>query len=338
MKSERKGAASTTVRHMIRKNFRTYNNLFTEENAMACAMEKNITDLSLVRKGKVRDVYDLGDNKHLVIVATDRISAFDHVLPTMIPGKGVMLTKMSNYWFQKTAHIIRNHAMKTDVALYLWETEAYPDIAERSVVVRKAEKLPIEAIVRGYIAGSGLKEYRDCGTVCGIPLPPGLKEADRLPEPIFTPSTKEEGGKHDQNISFAEAASIIGEQRAHQVKEMSLKLYAHAAEIAVARGIIIADTKFEFGIVDNELVLIDELFTPDSSRFWPRDDYSPGRPQASFDKQYIRDYLDQIGWDRTSPAPALPPEVVAATVGKYREALSFFDIDFETPNPLSGIC
>lgn len=305
---------------------------------MARVMERSINQLSLLRKGKVRDVYDLGDDKHLLIIATDRISAFDHVLPTEIPGKGSMLTKMSNYWFGKTQHIIPNHTMNTDLLLYLWETPEYSDISERSVVVRKAEKLPIEAIVRGYLAGSGLKEYRDCATVCGIPLPKGLNEADRLPEPIFTPSTKEEGGKHDQNISFEQAAEIIGEDVAHKVKQVSLQLYAHAAKVAEAHGIIIADTKFEFGFVDNQLVLIDEIFTPDSSRFWPVDDYSPGRSQVSFDKQYIRDYLDQIGWNRKSPAPALPKEVVESTVRKYREALGFFDIDLQTPNPLSGLC
>lgn len=305
---------------------------------MTHVMEKNVNELTLVRRGKVRDVYEAGDGRHLLIVATDRISAFDHVLPTTIPGKGVMLTKMSNYWFDKTKHIIQNHCMYTTVLLRLSETGDYQDISERSVVVRKAEKLPIEAIVRGYIAGSGLKEYRERGTVCGIPLPEGLKEADRLPEPIFTPSTKEEGGKHDQNISFGEAAAIIGEGLAHQVKEASLKLYAHAAENAEAHGIIIADTKFEFGLIDGELVLIDELFTPDSSRFWPAKEYSPGRSQMSFDKQYIRDYLDRIGWDRTSSAPALPPDVVEATVAKYREALRFFGIELETPDEPSGIC
>ena len=305
---------------------------------MAAVMEKSISQMALVRKGKVRDVYDVGDGKHLVIIATDRVSAFDHVLPTKIPDKGIMLTKMSNYWFSKTKHIIQNHCMNTDVLLYLWETPEYPDISERTVVVRKAERLPIEAIVRGYIAGSGLKEYRDCGSICGVALPKGLVEAQKLPEPIFTPSTKEEGGKHDENISFEQAAGLIGKKLAEQVKDASLRLYLHAAKIAEAHGIIIADTKFEFGLVDGELVLIDELFTPDSSRFWPSSNYSPGKSQESFDKQFIRDYLDKIKWDHQPPVPELPDSVVKATIEKYREALRCFDIEVETMNPLSGIC
>jgi phosphoribosylaminoimidazole-succinocarboxamide synthase len=309
-----------------------------EKILMATVMEKSINQLVLVNKGKVRDVYDLGDEKHLVIVATDRVSAFDHVLPTKIPGKGIMLTKMSNYWFSKTKHIIQNHCMNTDVLLYLWETSEYPDIAERTVVVRKAEKLPIEAIVRGYITGSGLKEYRDYGSICGIALPKGLSEAQRLPEPIFTPSTKEEGGKHDENITFEKTAGLIGKKLADQVKDVSLRLYNYAVKIAEAHGIIIADTKFEFGLIDGKLVLIDELLTPDSSRFWPSKKYSPGIFQESFDKQYIRDYLDKIKWNHQSPAPKLPDSVVNATIEKYREALRCFDIEVETMNPLSGIC
>ena len=294
--------------------------------------------MKLVRKGKVRDVYDAGDGKHLVIVATDRVSAFDHVLPTPIPGKGIMLTKMSNYWFSKTKHIIENHCMNTDLLLYLWETPEYTDIAERTVVVRKAEKLPIEAIVRGYITGTALKEYKETGAVCGIQLPKGLSEADKLQEPIFTPSTKEDGGKHDENISLDRAAVLIGSELAEKVKNVSLELYRYAAKIAEAHGIIIADTKFEFGLIDGELVLIDELFTPDSSRFWPCSKYSAGKSQESFDKQFIRDYLDTIGWNRKPPAPHLPAEVVQATAKKYREALRCFNIELETMNPLSGIC
>lgn len=294
--------------------------------------------MALVRKGKVRDVYDAGDGKHLVIIATDRVSAFDHVLATPIPGKGIMLTKMSNYWFSKTKHIIQNHCMNTDVLLYLWETPEYPDISERTVVVRKAERLPIEAIVRGYIAGSGLKEYKENGIVCGIPLPKGLIEADRLPEPIFSPSTKEEGGKHDENITFDQVVDLLGRELAEKVKNVSLEIYKYAAKIAEAHGIIIADTKFEFGLIDGELVLIDEIFTPDSSRFWPSAKYAPGKPQESFDKQFIRDYLDKIGWNHQAPVPELPAEVVHATTEKYREVLRCFDIELETMNPLSGIC
>jgi len=294
---------------------------------MAAVMEKSISQMALVRKGKVRDVYDAGDGKHLVIIATDRVSAFDHVLPTPIPGKGIMLTKMSNYWFSKTKHIIQNHCINTDLLLYLWETPEYPDISERTVVVWKAEKLPIEAIVRGYIAGSGLKEYKENGTVCGIPLAKGLIEADRLPQPIFTPSTKEDGGKHDENITFDQAADLIGRELAEKVRNASLEIYKYAAKIAEAHGIIIADTKFEFGLIDGELVLIDELFTPDSSRFWPSAKYTPGKPQESFDKQFIRDYLDRIGWNRKPPVPELPADVVNATAEKYREALRCFDIE-----------
>ncbi|MCX8044776.1 MAG: phosphoribosylaminoimidazolesuccinocarboxamide synthase [Desulfobacterota bacterium] len=299
---------------------------------MVAHMVKSIDQMILIRKGKVRDVYDIGDGKHLLIIATDRVSAFDHVLPTPIPGKGIMLTKMSNYWFEKTKHIISNHCMYTNVLLCIWQTELYPDITERSVIVRKAEKLPIEAIVRGYLAGSAWKEYCATGSICGIKLPSGLREAERLPSPIFTPSTKEENGAHDENISFDKASAIVGKKLAQRIRDISLRLYTYVSKIAEACGIIIADTKFEFGIIDNKLVLIDELLTPDSSRFWPAAMYAPGKTPESFDKQFIRDYLIKIGWDRTSPAPPLPPEIVNATVQKYREALRYFNIKTEIIN------
>ncbi|MBN1982286.1 MAG: phosphoribosylaminoimidazolesuccinocarboxamide synthase [Chitinivibrionales bacterium] len=305
---------------------------------MAAIMEKSIKQLSLLARGKVRDVYDIGDDKHLLMIATDRISAFDRMLPTPIPGKGKMLTKMSNFWFDKTRHIVRNHSMGSDLLLYLWETKEYPDLSERSVVVCKAEKLPIEAIVRGYIAGSGWKEYCSTGSICGIKLPVGLKESDQLPEPIFTPSTKEEHGKNDENITFDKAARIVGRSLAERIRETSLRLYQFASQVAKQQGLIIADTKFEFGLIDNELVLIDELFTSDSSRFWPIEKYRPGRAQKCFDKQYVRDYLDSIKWDHSGPAPELPPTVVQSMSEKYCSALKVFDIQVETANPLAGIC
>ncbi len=278
--------------------------------------------LSLHRRGKVRDVYAL-DARHLLIVACDRISAFDHVMPEPVPGKGRILTQMSNFWFEKTDHIVPNHLI-----------DGHPDesccpeldwydreLAGRTVLVRKTEPLRIEAIVRGYITGSGWKEYCRSGSVCGIRLPEGLRESEKLPQPIFTPSTKAESG-HDENISFSEASAIVGENIAMLVQEISLELYRFAADYARERGIIIADTKFEFGLTDDgQLLLIDEALTPGSSRFWPAEDYVAGRPQASFDKQYVRDYLESIAWDKEPPVPGLPPEIISKTQEKYREAL-----------------
>ncbi|MGQ9779160.1 MAG: phosphoribosylaminoimidazolesuccinocarboxamide synthase [Bacillota bacterium] len=270
----------------------------------------------LLRRGKVRDIYSAGDGKHLLIVATDRVSAFDCVLPTPIPQKGVILTQISNYWFERTKDIVPNHLVDPAPFKDNWE---YEDLDGRAVIVRRAEPLPIEAIVRGYLAGSAWKEYRVTGRVCGYVLPAGLRESEELPEPLFTPSTKAEQG-HDVNITFEEAKAILGAKLAEKVRALSLELYSFAAREAKAAGIIIADTKFEFGLVDGELILIDELLTPDSSRFWPLEGYAPGRPQPSFDKQYIRDYLEGIGWDKNPPAPPLPPEVVENTTRKYREA------------------
>ncbi len=280
----------------------------------------DFADLKLLSRGKVRDIYDLGDR--LLIVATDRISAFDVVLPTPIPDKGRILTRMSLFWFDFLKDIVKNHLLTANVDEYPEETGPYREILYgRSMLVKKARVLPVECIVRGYITGSAMKEYRKTGKVCGIPLPAGLREADRLPEPIFTPSTKAEQGEHDVNITFEECARLIGKELAERVKELSLALYRKAAEYAESRGIIIADTKFEFGIVDGELILVDEVLTPDSSRFWPREEYEPGRPQKSFDKQFIRDWLTEIGWNRKPPAPEIPPEIVAKTRERYLEAL-----------------
>ena len=283
--------------------------------------ESHLRSLKLRHRGKVRDIYDI-DDRHLLIVTTDRLSAFDVVLPDPIPDKGRVLTAMSNFWFKRTRPIIPNQL--TDVAL----AQVLPDPAERAqvegraIVVRSLKALPVEAIVRGYLAGSGWKEYQKHGTVCGIRLPGGLQEADRLPEPIFTPSTKAALGQHDENISFERAAEILGRETAGRVREASLRIYKECAEYAAARGIIIADTKFEFGLDEHgTLTLIDEVLTPDSSRFWPADSYRPGSSPPSFDKQYVRDWLEASGWDKKPPAPRLPPEVIARTTEKYREAL-----------------
>jgi phosphoribosylaminoimidazole-succinocarboxamide synthase len=272
--------------------------------------------LKLHGRGKVRDIYDLGDR--LLIVATDRLSAFDVILPTPIPDKGRVLTQLSLFWFEKLAEVIPNHVIAAqnfsgDLAKYSSALEG------RAMLVRRTEPVPIECVVRGYISGSGWKDYQKTGGICGIALPAGLRESDRLPEPIFTPSTKATTG-HDENISFQETVSRIGRLLAERLRETSLTLYRRAAEHAAARGIIIADTKFEFGLLGQELIWIDEALTPDSSRFWPADQYSPGNAQPSFDKQFVRDYLERIGWNKQPPAPALPPEVVAGTREKYREA------------------
>ncbi|HKV04054.1 MAG TPA: phosphoribosylaminoimidazolesuccinocarboxamide synthase [Candidatus Acidoferrales bacterium] len=267
-------------------------------------------------RGKVRDIYELGDR--LLIVATDRLSAFDVVLPTPIPDKGRVLTQLSLFWFEKLSAVVPHHV----IAAKDFPSELAPfadAIAGRSMLVRRTDPVPIECVVRGYISGSGWKDYQKTGAICGIPLPASLRESDRLPNPIFTPSTKATTG-HDENISFEETESRVGRPLAERLRETSLTLYRRAAEHAAAQGIIIADTKFEFGLLGSELIWIDEALTPDSSRFWPADQYSPGKAQPSFDKQYVRDYLEQIRWNKQPPAPALPPEVVAATQQKYREA------------------
>ena len=279
-------------------------------------LQTDFPTLKLRGRGKVRDVYELGDR--LLIVATDRLSAFDVVLPTPIPDKGRVLTQLSLYWFEKLADIVPHHVISAKE--FSGELAPYRDSLEgRAMLVRRTEPIPIECVVRGYLSGSGWKEYQKTGAVCGIPLPANLRESDRLPEPIFTPSTKATMG-HDENISFEETASRIGRPLAERLCDTSLTIYRRAAEFAAARGIIIADTKFEFGLVGQQLIWIDEALTPDSSRFWPGDKYAPGEAQPSFDKQYVRDYLERIGWNKQPPGPALPQEVVAGTQGKYREA------------------
>ncbi|MEN9676063.1 MAG: hypothetical protein RIS76_1959 [Verrucomicrobiota bacterium] len=274
--------------------------------------------ITRVKSGKVREVFDLGDR--LLFVATDRISAFDCVMPNGIPRKGEVLTQLSHFWFDLTESWLPNHRLAgardpLPTALQPFESQ----LAGRSMIVRKAAPLPIECVVRGYLAGSGWKEYRSGQTICGHPLPPGLQEGSELPEPIFTPATKAETG-HDENISFERAVELIGRDLAEEARAASLKLYSFAREFARQRGIIIADTKFEFGIFEGRLLLIDEVLTPDSSRFWPADQHVPGRAQPSYDKQFVRDYLESLDWDKTPPAPALPPEVVLKTQGKYLEA------------------
>jgi phosphoribosylaminoimidazole-succinocarboxamide synthase len=274
-----------------------------------------------VRRGKVRDVYDL-DDRMLLIVATDRISAYDCVMPNGIPGKGKILTALSLFWFEKFAADFENHLIATDVKDYPQDVQPYADELEgRSMLVKKASVVPIECVARGYLAGSGWKEYQQSRTVCGIPLPPGLRQSEKLPSgPIFTPATKETSG-HDINISYQSAAQRIGEPLAARLRERTLSLYSRAADYAAARGIIIADTKFEFGLLsDGKLILVDEVLTPDSSRFWPAAGYRPGADQPSFDKQYVRNYLESLTWDKTPPAPPLPDEVVEGTRRRYLEA------------------
>jgi phosphoribosylaminoimidazole-succinocarboxamide synthase len=282
----------------------------------AVISETSFSGLKLRGRGKVRDIYDLGDR--LLIVATDRLSAFDVVLPTPIPDKGRVLTQISLFWFEKLADLVPHHVISaTDFSGALAPYAAA--LEGRAMIVRRAEPIPIECVVRGYISGSGWKDYQKTGGICRVPLPAGLRESDRLPEPIFTPSTKATTG-HDENISFEETVDRIGRPLAERLRDISLELYRRAAAHATERGIIIADTKFEFGLAGDELIWIDEAITPDSSRFWPAGQYSPGKPQPSFDKQYVRDYLERIGWNKQPPAPALPPDVVAATRDKYREA------------------
>ena len=282
-------------------------------------IQTNFEDLKLVRRGKVRDVYEVGDN--LLIVTTDRVSAFDVVLPIGIPGKGHVLTQISNFWFGQMKGIIENHIIATDVKDYPVVLHKYADVLEgRSMLVKKAKPLPIECIVRGYLSGSGWKEYQQKGTVCDIKLPAGLVESSRLDEPIFTPSTKAEEG-HDINISFGETEKIIGEAMAHKVRDTALAVYRKGREIAEKKGIIIADTKMEMGIYDGKLILIDELMTPDSSRFWSTKTYHPGKGQDSYDKQIVRDYLLTLEWDMKYPGPSLPDEIMKKTAARYREIL-----------------
>lgn len=287
---------------------------------MNALYESNLTSLKLLNRGKVRDIYDL-DADHLLIVTTDRVSAFDVILPTPIPGKGRILSETAQFWFKRTQNILPNHIASDLVLADYLTPDELQQLDGRGVIVRKFKPLPVEAIVRGYLVGSGWKEYQQQQSVCGIKLAPGLVQAQQLPEPIFTPSSKAEVGDHDVNITFDDMIKLIGEAKANQVRDYSLKLYKQAAEFALERGIIIADTKFEFGEDANGTIyLIDEALTPDSSRFWPASSYTPGQNPPSFDKQYIRDYLETLDWDKTAPGPELPTEVVNKTLEKYQEA------------------
>ncbi len=282
--------------------------------------QTDFKDLKLFKRGKVRDIYDLGDN--LLMVATDRISAFDVVMPDPIPDKGIILTQISLFWFEIMQSLVENHVISANVDEFPDACQPYADtLRGRSMLVKKTEPLPIECVVRGYISGSGWKSYQESQTVCGISLPTGLKESDQLPEAIFTPSTKEELGAHDINIDFEETVRRIGGEMASEAKELSLAIYKKGAELAAQKGIIIADTKFEFGQMGDKLILIDEVLTPDSSRFWPKDSYKPGGGQKSFDKQYVRDHLISINYNRQPPGPALPEDIIDNTRKKYLEAL-----------------
>jgi phosphoribosylaminoimidazole-succinocarboxamide synthase len=274
-------------------------------------LDTHLQSYKLLVRGKVRDVYD--DGERLLFVATDRISAFDCILPTGIPDKGRILTQMTLFWLDFLRLIVPNHLLSTDVS------SLGPQFVGRSMWVRRAQMFPVECVARGYLAGSGWKEYQQTGAICGIPLPQGLRESDALPEPIFTPATKAQSG-HDENIPFEQAAELLGGETAARLRDLTLKIYNHAKEYALARGIIIADTKFEFGTVDGQIILADEVLTPDSSRFWPVDSYSPGRSQSSYDKQYVRDYLEAIHWNKQPPAPVLPDEIALRTTEKYKEA------------------
>jgi phosphoribosylaminoimidazole-succinocarboxamide synthase len=286
---------------------------------MTAVMKTDLPGIKLHGRGKVRDIYDLGD--HFLIVATDRLSAFDVVLPTPIPNKGKVLTQMSAFWFDRFKDVVPNHVVSTDVSKYPQNLYQFRDQLEgRSMLVKKAKVFPVECVARGFLTGSGLKDYNKTGSVCGIKLPPGLRDSDRLPEPIFTPATKAETG-HDENISEEQAAKVIGQDIVRQLKELTLQLYSRGVDYARTRGIIVCDTKFEFGLIDGKISIVDEMLTPDSSRFWPADQYSPGKPQPSFDKQFVRDYLEKIGWNKQPPAPELPDDIVKATSAKYVEAL-----------------
>ena len=281
--------------------------------------ETDLKGVKLLHRGKVRDIYEVDDM--LLIVATDRISAFDVVLPNPVPDKGRILTQISLFWFDMLSDIVPNHIIASDVKKFPEILHPFADQLEgRSMLCRKAEPLPIECIVRGYITGSGWKDYQKSGQVCGIKLPEGLRESDKLPEAIFTPSTKADVGQHDENISFQAASGSIGGETAEKVREISLKLYNTAAQYALERGVIIADTKFEMGLYQGDLILIDEVLTPDSSRFWPADSYEPGKPQPSFDKQFVRDYLETLDWDKKAPGPELPEEIIEKTRRRYIEA------------------
>jgi phosphoribosylaminoimidazole-succinocarboxamide synthase len=283
-------------------------------------IETHFPELKLLKRGKVRDVYDLGD--FFLMVATDRLSAFDVVMPDPIPDKGIILTQISLFWFGIVQPLVQNHVVVRDVDQYPAACRPYAEVLEgRSMLVKKAQPLPIECIVRGYISGSGWKEYTETGKICGIQLPRGLKESQKLPEPIFTPSTKADLGEHDINIDFNQTSRLIGQAQAEKIRDLSVAIYKKGAALADKKGIIIADTKFEFGFIGDNFILIDEILTPDSSRFWPKDSYRPGGSQKSYDKQYVRDYLDSLNWDKKPPGPSLPADVISNTRQKYLDAL-----------------
>lgn len=286
---------------------------------MNAIYQSNLPYLKLLFRGKVRDIYDLGDE--LLLVATDRLSAFDVVFPNPIPGKGEILTQVSLFWFEKMKHILPNHISDKPVEDVFKSQDDVATYAKRSMRVKKTKPLAIEAVMRGYLAGSGWSDYQKTGKVCGIALPSGLKESQKLPEPIFTPATKAPQGEHDENISFERACEIVGKETAERVRRISLEIYQTGLDYAETKGLILADTKFEFGYLGNELILIDEVLTPDSSRFWPKDQYQVGMSPPSFDKQFVRDYLNKIGWNKKPPAPELPEEIVRKTSEKYQEAL-----------------
>ena len=287
---------------------------------MAILLTTDFPDLKLAARGKVRDIYDLGDT--LLIVTTDRISAFDVIMSEGIPDKGYVLTQISVFWFRQMEDIIPNHIISTDVKDYPCECQKYADLLTgRSMLVRKAQPLPVECIVRGYISGSGWKDYQKTGAICGVRLPAALAESAKLDEPIFTPSTKAELGEHDENISFDQCVALVGQEIAEKIRDVTIAIYKRARNIAATKGIIIADTKFEYGICNGELIIIDECMTPDSSRFWPSDSYRPGGAQPSFDKQFLRDYLETLDWGKSAPPPPLPDEIVRKTGEKYMEAL-----------------
>jgi phosphoribosylaminoimidazole-succinocarboxamide synthase len=280
----------------------------------------DIKSLPLIANGKVRDIYSI-DDQYMLIVTTDRLSAFDVILPDPIPGKGRILTEVSNFWFERCENIIPNHLTGIAVRDVIKENDQIEVLEPRSIVVRKLKALPVEAVIRGYLIGSGWKDYQASGSVCGINLPAGLQQAEKLPEAIFTPATKADVGEHDENIDFTKTVDLLGQDLAEQVRDVSLKIYTQAAQYALERNIIIADTKFEFGVDENnKLVLIDEILTPDSSRFWPMESYKIGTSPPSFDKQYIRDYLETLDWDKTAPGPSLPEDVIKNTAAKYEEA------------------
>lgn len=296
--------------------------MITVSQSVPALYQSDLKGLPLLYRGKVRDLYEI-NGRHLLIVATDRLSAFDVVLPTPIPGKGAVLTAVSNFWFERTRHIIPNHIQIAEKNLQeaLTDPQERDRVRDRAIVARRLRTLPVEAIVRGYLIGSGWRDYQRSGEVCGIPLPIGLQLADKLPRPLYTPSTKAAAGEHDENVPFDRTVELLGPQLAEQVRGVSIRLYQEAANYAASRGIIIADTKFEFGLDEyDRLILMDEALTPDSSRFWPADRYRPGVNPPSFDKQFVRDYLETLDWDKKPPGPELPLEIVAKTAAKYREA------------------